>query len=98
MSYRLFHLHVVRNDSPDSPGHWIARVVPDEWPGDDRAQSHMLRTPPGYDYAPSPNEHVVAIREAAPGPSDQPGSMREMAGFKAGEYDDPPQPTYGMRP
>lgn len=97
MNYRLFHLHIVPSDRPNSEGRWIQRVVPDEWPGDDRAQKDMLPTPPDYDYVPSPGFHVVSIKEVAPAPSDQPGSMREMAGFEAGEYDDPPEPAFGMR-
>jgi len=97
MGYRLFHLKVVPSDQPNSEGWWIERVVPDEWPGDDRAQKHMLRTPPDYDYEPSPGCHVVGIREAAPGPADQPGSMREMAGLEAGEFDDPPESPFRIR-
>jgi hypothetical protein len=93
--YRLFSLKIVPDDKPNSNGRWIERVVPDEWPGDDRAQSHMLREPPNYDYVPAPGFHVVAIEEARPGPCDQPGSMREMAGLPAGEFDAPPAP--GMR-
>lgn len=35
--YRQFHLKVVPDDRPDSDGRWIERVVPDVWPGDDKA-------------------------------------------------------------
>jgi hypothetical protein len=98
MAYRLFHLKVVPNDRPNSDGRWIERVVPDEWPGDDHAQEHMLRAAPGYDYVPSPGFHVVAISEASPGPADQPGSMREMAGFAAGEFAPAQDTSFGMRP
>ena len=95
--YRLFHLKVVPDDAPNDPGRWIERVVPDVWPGDDRAQPHMLRSPPDHDYKPSPGTHVVAIQEAKHGPSDQPGSMREAAGLPAGDLDEPPAPSLGMR-
>lgn len=65
MGYRLFHLKVVPDDQPDSDGRWIERVVPDEWPGDDRAQPNMMQTPPDFSYVPSPGYHVVSFEEVA---------------------------------
>ena len=75
MSYRLFQLHVVPDAQPNSEGHWIERVVPAEWPGDEAAQPHMLPEPPTNDYVPMPGFHVVAIQEVTPGPANQPGTM-----------------------
>ena len=96
MGYRSFNLKIVPNDRPNDDGRWVQRVVPDEWPGDDKAQAHMLRAVPDFNTEPMPGYHVVEIEETKPGPSDQPGSMREMAGLPASEYD-LPQPGYGMR-
>ncbi len=73
--YRRFHLKIVPDGRPDSDGQWIERVVPDEWPGDDKAQSHMLKTVPDYDTVPLKGFQIVNIREATPGPSNQPGFM-----------------------
>jgi hypothetical protein len=95
MGYRLFHLKVVPDAYPNAEGRWVARVVPDVWPGDDLAQSHMLKEEPDYDTVPGPGLHVVAIQEVEPGPSDQPGTMWEGAGFPNGNFDDV---TYGRRP
>jgi hypothetical protein len=97
MSYREFQMKVVRNDRPNEEGYWTSRIVPDVWPGDDKAQENMLREPPDCYYEPEPGYHVVSITEIEPGPSDQPGSMREMAGFEAGNFDNQPEPPMGKR-
>lgn len=74
-TYRLFHLKIVPDDRPNADGRWIERVVPDTWPGDDKAQPHMLKEPPVHDTVPLPGYHIVQIEEATPGPSNQPGLM-----------------------
>lgn len=75
MGYRQFHLKIVPDGQPNHEGRWIGRAVPDEWPGDDKAQSHMLKTVPDFDYVPFPGFHVAQIRESIPGPSYQPFYM-----------------------
>jgi len=97
MGFRQFQIKIVRHDRPDDEGRWIERVVPDEWPGDDKAGSHMLRTPPEYDAEIMPGYHAVQIVEVQPAPPDQPGSMREMAGLPAGDFDLPQPGGYRMR-
>jgi len=93
--FRLFRIQVVPESRPNDDGFWIERVVPDEWPGDGKAQPHMLKSLPGHDDELIKGHRTVQIVEADPGPLDQPGSMREMAGIPAGDFELPP--TFGMR-
>jgi hypothetical protein len=68
-------MKIAKKDDPNHEGFWISKIVPNIWPGDDKAQSHMLRTPPDYDYQ-EPAFDILSIVEIKPGPSDLPGTLQ----------------------